>query len=245
HANPIRAALPFPIHPTPSSVRWPHSEPRSRPNQSHDRAASVAHSPESNGISSKQQGQQTHLQQRLNLMPTISSARPPEQVAHPISGLSISMAPCRSVVHCSINHLASSGTHLLHSSKTPNRRSTVQRLNPNHPGHHERITDSRRTSKNPATQPIADPEAEQQQLGLKPNYSSGRPVLLVLCSAAHLENHQAAPLDPSTISSKGVLNSVRPKSILIRSNTPAMVGHDRPTPPRVIPMANRQPQIER
>ncbi|KAL5988743.1 hypothetical protein ACLOJK_026844, partial [Asimina triloba] len=72
-----------------------------------------------------------------------SSARPPEQVAHQISGLSISMATCRSVVHRSINHLASSGTHLLHSSKSPNRRSTVQRLNPNHPGHHERITDSR------------------------------------------------------------------------------------------------------
>ncbi|KAL6000787.1 hypothetical protein ACLOJK_006513, partial [Asimina triloba] len=29
------------------------------------------------------------------------------------------------------------------------------------------------------------------------------PVLLVLCSEAHLENHQAAPLDPSTMTSKG------------------------------------------
>ncbi|KAL5993987.1 hypothetical protein ACLOJK_038344, partial [Asimina triloba] len=45
-----------------------------------------------------------------------AKARPPERVAHQISTLPISMAPCRSVVHHSINHLASNGTHLLNSS---------------------------------------------------------------------------------------------------------------------------------
>ncbi|KAL6000183.1 hypothetical protein ACLOJK_034861 [Asimina triloba] len=44
--------------------------------------------------------------------------------------------------------------------------------------------------------PIADPEAKQQQLGLKPNYSSGRPVLLILCSAARSVTTSRQPWSP-------------------------------------------------
>ncbi|KAL5985189.1 hypothetical protein ACLOJK_036427 [Asimina triloba] len=43
---------------------------------------------------------------------------------------------------------------------------------------------------------IIDPEAKQQQLGLKPNYSSGRLVLLILCLAAHSVTTSRQPWSP-------------------------------------------------
>ncbi|KAL5977636.1 hypothetical protein ACLOJK_039164, partial [Asimina triloba] len=78
-----------------------------------------------------------------------------------------------------------------------------------------------------ATHPIADLETRQQQLGLKPNYSSERPVLLVLCSTAHLENHQAAPLDPSTMSSKGPAFRTIPDCLPTISNVREQTGQAR------------------
>ncbi|KAL6009390.1 hypothetical protein ACLOJK_022619 [Asimina triloba] len=96
-----------------------------------------------------------------------------------------------------VSHFGRNPLSFLHKSRSPsksrmpspNRRSTVQRLNPNHPGHHERITDSRQERA-----VSHEPAASSQDARPAPSTPSTSIWKLAIESSS---NRRANPLQPA------------------------------------------------